>query len=265
MVVTNRVVPQQSTTSETELSFSKSAKYVQNNNLQNMFPEDDSGGQDYDDGYSSSDRGCCLRFLLSVRLFLIVMIMMVVVTTALTIWITSYTMNEQASLDQVKVIIENMNEKIGGFVNSQLLPAKYVADSIAEDYHNGFVDMAESIQYYLFTRVKQFGVTVTNLCFGEDGNNALYAYSVNADGSLMYVRKPEGSKFIMYKANMTTGEYYPDKVTTNITYVVANTDYYKESMIVHSQYVNGGFGAPYKGMCFLSYSNRINSNSYYST
>ncbi len=192
-------------------------------------------------------RNVFLNFILSIRLFLIAMITLVVLLTAVSIWVTAYTMNEQAALEQVDVIITNMNEKISSFVNSQLLPAKYVADTMVNDYYHGYIDMVDSIREYMFERIQTFGVTVTNFCFGERGYNTLYAYSVTADGNIVYVTKRQNERFIMYKANRTTGEYYPNLITTNITYSVFATDYYTESIALMKNYPTGAFGAPYKG------------------
>ncbi|KAG2374005.1 hypothetical protein C9374_011670 [Naegleria lovaniensis] len=209
------------------------------------------------DGDSNSDeslleghkkgRPFFLRALLSVRLFLIVVITIVVVLTALSIWITAFTVNEQTALEQVNVIIANMNEKISGFLQSQLLPAKQVAQLITDDYHNFKIDHDPTIRNYLFSKVKLFGVTNTNLVFGENGNNQMFAYSVNADSSLVWgVKLQQSTRFIISKANNETGEIYYDQIVSNISYVISATDYYKESIRIVQDYPTGGYGAPYK-------------------
>ena len=196
---------------------------------------------------NKKSRPFLLRMLLSVRLFLIVVITMVVVLTALSIWVSAFTVNEQTALEQVNVIISNMNEKISGFLQSQLLPAKQVAQLIADDYHNFKIDHDPSIRNYLFSKVKLFGVTNTNLCFGDGSNNQMFAYSVNVDNSLVWgVKLQQSTRFIISKANNETGEVYYDQVLTNISYVISNTDYYKESIRITQEYPTGAFGAPYK-------------------
>ncbi|EFC36463.1 predicted protein [Naegleria gruberi] len=192
-------------------------------------------------------RNSILSCILSIRLFLIAMITLVVLLTSVSIWVTAYTMNEQAAMEQVNIVIDNMNEKIATFVNGQLIPAKYVADSMVNDYHRGYIDLTDSIREYLFDRISTFGVSVTNLCFGEGGYNTLFAYSVYADGSITYGTKRQNENLFVYKANRTTGEYYIDKPTiNNMTYTIRNTDYYTESIALVDKYPNGAFGAPYK-------------------
>ena len=192
-------------------------------------------------------RNSILSCILSIRLFLIAMITLVVLLTSVSIWVTAYTMNEQAAMEQVNIVIDNMNEKIATFVNGQLIPAKYVADSMVNDYHRGYIDLTDSIREYLFDRISTFGVSVTNLCFGEGGYNTLFAYSVYADGSITFGTKRQNENLFVYKANRTTGEYYIDKPTiNNMTYTIRNTDYYTESIALVDKYPNGAFGAPYK-------------------
>ena len=199
------------------------------------------------EGNKKSGRPFLLRVLLSVRLFLIVVITIVVILTALSIWVTAFTVNEQTALEQVNVIISNMNEKMSGFLQSQLLPAKQVAQLLADDYHNFKIDHDPSIQKYLFSKVKLFGVTNTNLCFGDGSNNQMFAYSVNADNSIVWGAKlQQSTRFIISKANNETGEVYYDQVLTNVSYVISNADYYKESIRITQEYPHGAFGAPYK-------------------
>ncbi|KAF0982228.1 hypothetical protein FDP41_011683 [Naegleria fowleri] len=136
---------------------------------------------------------------------------------------------------------------MSGFLQSQLLPAKQVAQLLADDYHNFKIDHDPSIQKYLFSKVKLFGVTNTNLCFGDGSNNQMFAYSVNADNSIVWGAKlQQSTRFIISKANNETGEVYYDQVLTNVSYVISNADYYKESIRITQEYPHGAFGAPYK-------------------
>ncbi|KAG2377613.1 hypothetical protein C9374_009129 [Naegleria lovaniensis] len=189
-----------------------------------------------------------LRALLSVRLFLIVVITSVVIMTAISIWVAAFVVNEQTAMEQVNVIISNMNEKIASFMNSQLLPAKLVSKQMVADYHNSKIDLEPSIQPYLFSKVKLFGVTNTNLCLGEKGNNILYAYSMNADNSLVYgVKLQQGTTLTIYKANNETGVVNFNAVALNVTYFVDKTDYYQESLRIFRDFSEeGGFGDVYK-------------------
>ena len=202
---------------------------------------------------ANSNRNFLLKFILSIRLFLIIAIVLIVLMTAIPIWSAAYTMNEAAALEQVDVLITNMNEKIQAFMNGQLIPAKYIADSLADDYHNYHIDFADTVLTYLYQRIKTFGVTVTNFCLGEQGNNALYAFSADVKTkSLALAMKRQKGNFVVYAANMTTGLYNPNSYSTNITYAVGKTDYYMESIELMKMYPDGAFGAPYKGKCLVS-------------
>lgn len=189
-----------------------------------------------------------LRALLSVRLFLIFSITLLVIMTAISIWVAAFVVNEQTSMEQVNVIISNMNEKIASFMNSQLLPAKLVSKQMVADYHNFKIDLDPSIGPYLFTKVKLFGVTNTNLCLGEKGNNILYAYSMNSDNSLSWgVKLQEDINLVIYRASNETGIPDYNKVSLNVTYYVNKTDYYQESLRIFRDFSEeGGFGNVYK-------------------
>ncbi|KAG2393303.1 hypothetical protein C9374_006834 [Naegleria lovaniensis] len=186
-------------------------------------------------------RNPCLGFLLSIRLFLVLLIMGLVLVTAISIWIASYLMNQHAAVQSTKVLIDNINQKVSIFLDGYLNVAKSVAFTLSDDYHRFVVNTDHSIFTYHYNRLVQTSVTLMNLCFGENGMNGIYAL----DAKSYAVQNFNESKVVIVAVNFT-GASFTNKVLINIPYVVNKTDYYMESVRIFSVYPNGGFGQPYK-------------------
>ncbi|KAG2383123.1 hypothetical protein C9374_004460 [Naegleria lovaniensis] len=191
-------------------------------------------------------RPAILSCLLSVRLFLIVVITLVVLTTAVSIWLTSYLVNEQASLESVEILIQNINEKVHSFLNGQLVPAKQVADQVAYDYHYGYIDVADSIRNYLYSKLKVYEITLVNICFGNYGLNMLQTVTIGPVGQWVWAKKMPGENLLSWELDPNTGIITKPYVLNFTVYNVAKVDYYIESMSLLKDNPNGAFGNVYQ-------------------
>ncbi|KAG2374743.1 hypothetical protein C9374_010487 [Naegleria lovaniensis] len=208
-----------------------------------------------DEAYSEKaerrERNPVIACLLSVRLFIIVIITLLIALCIFSIWITSYVTSQHTALQNTQTLFKTMNVQVSNYLSSQIVPARSVAQTIADDYHNSVVGLNLNVMPYLSSKMKWFGVTGANLCLGEEGLSVLYAYSlsVSAQGTdiLLGAFQPNAnSRFLMFISNMDTGELYYDQMVRNISYVVSATDYYIDSVKMLKTNSEGGFGPVYK-------------------
>ncbi|EFC36954.1 predicted protein [Naegleria gruberi] len=193
-------------------------------------------------------RNPILGCLLSIRLFLILVITGLILLTVFSIWITAFEMNQVASIDNSKTTMKIMYEKVSNFLMSQLLPAKSMADTVAQDYHMftitpGFLAMKN----YLFTKMINFPITGANLCFGENNMSVIHAYNLNqfpTEQLFFAWQDTAANRFCMYSVNHTDANIMT--IARNITYVVAKTDWYMASVEMLKTNPNGGYGPVYK-------------------
>ncbi|KAF0975980.1 hypothetical protein FDP41_005307 [Naegleria fowleri] len=202
-------------------------------------------------GHNKTQRSKFMSFCLSVRLFLIIVITSVVLLTAVSIWLTSFVVNETYAMKSVNVIIDNINNKVVSFLSSQLLPAKQVAEEVANNYHYSYIDVVDSIRYYLFSKMKTFQITLVNLALAENGLNQLQALTWGLDAStqsmeLVYAKKMPGENFLTYVLNKETGVIDRPYFLNLTKYPIAYVDYYIESKQLFKKYPNGAFGSVYQ-------------------
>ncbi|EFC39887.1 predicted protein [Naegleria gruberi] len=192
-------------------------------------------------------RPLILGILLSVRLFLIIVIMSVVLLTALSIWITSYKVNQDQAMEAVNVLISNIREKVSNFLNSQLVPAKQVAQQMAYDYHNKYVKIDDSALPYVFSKMRVYNITLANLCYGEGGLNAMQAVTVDeTKGSFVWAKKNPGENFLTWILDSDTGAVVKSYGLILPAYPVGKMDYYVESLSLFQNYPQGAFGNVYQ-------------------
>ncbi|EFC36458.1 predicted protein [Naegleria gruberi] len=182
-----------------------------------------------------------LGIFLSVRLFLIIVITLLVIATALSIWIAAYKVNEQAALEAVSGIMTNINDKVRQFLDGQLVPLQVVSQQLRDDYQNGYIDTADGYLRYFYSKLKQNNITIVTLCLGENGADTLYGYT-GEDGIISTLRKRQGDKYLLKLATDENGDP-TSKIQLNITYVVPKRDFYLESaQFFTNGYPDGGFG-----------------------
>ncbi|KAG2386452.1 hypothetical protein C9374_002196 [Naegleria lovaniensis] len=200
---------------------------------------------------NKTQRSKFMSVCLSVRVFLIVVITSVVLLTAISIWLTSFVVNETYAMKSVKVIIDNINDKVVSFLSSQLLPAKQVAEEVANNYHYSYIDVVDGIRYYLFTKMKTYQITLVNLALAENGLNQLQALTWGLDPAtqsmaLVYAKKMPGENFLTYVLNTDNG-FIDRPYYLNLTkYPIAYVDYYIESKQLFQKYPEGAFGSVYQ-------------------
>nr|CAG4715104.1 unnamed protein product [Naegleria fowleri] len=197
------------------------------------------------------ERNPVIACLLSVRLLIIVVFTLLIVLSIFSIWLTSYLTSQNTALENMQTLVKTMNSKVSNYLSSQISPARSVAQTIADDYHNNVVGLNLNVMPYLSSKMKWFGVTGANLCLGEGGLSVLYAYSlaVSPQGTDMLqgaFQPNANSRFLMFIANIDTGELYYNQLVRNISYVVSATDYYIDSVKMLKSNPEGGFGPVYK-------------------
>ncbi|KAG2394204.1 hypothetical protein C9374_003968 [Naegleria lovaniensis] len=192
---------------------------------------------------SKKDRPLVLSTLLSVRLFLIVVITLLVVFTALSIWLAAYLVNEQTALESLNVLISNMNQKVEYFINGELKPMMSLAKELADDYNYNYIDANDNITNYMFAKINTYNLSIITLCFAEQGNDHLYGYGRETDNSLYYVRKRQQDSFLLkFPVDNVTGVINPT-FNLKVPYAVGKTLFYRESKAYLNLYPNGFFGS----------------------
>ncbi|KAL9643651.1 hypothetical protein ABK040_016103 [Willaertia magna] len=208
-----------------------------------------------------------LRHLLSFRVFIISVINALVIITVLSIWLTSYLMNSNASVKTTNMIVELTLEKVSALIYFELQKAKTASHMMAQNYNSKSISEREidQLRVYQFSLINLMPVSSMALAIGENGisNSHAIILSETPVFTLIWYEQENGGKLYSYNINSTTG--YKLNLRDVVDYNVTLTYFYAESMNLFRTYPNGAFGSVYvdiTGSVTLHYSSPIYNQTF---
>lgn len=113
--------------------------------------------------------GCC-----SMRLFIILLILILLIACFVFIWLASYIGSTQALNALSGDLISRVGEKVMTFMDSELSPYMKLTWTLADDFNNGIIGKSPSLKY-LFSRYRIYNPFAVGVFFPLE----LYTYLIS--------------------------------------------------------------------------------------
>ncbi|KAF0978701.1 hypothetical protein FDP41_002521 [Naegleria fowleri] len=192
--------------------------------------------------------GCC-----SMRLFIILLILILLIACSVFIWLASYIGSTQALNALSGDLISRVGEKVMTFMDSELSPYMKLTWTLADDFNNGIIGKSPSLKY-LFSRYRIYNPFAVGVFFPLE----LYTYLISGtppNEVLTFGYKPFNftGVTVMY-ANSTDGSLMGVFNNDTRPFIISQQEYWKRSFQLFNQLgVDGVFGEPYvvkdSGVC----------------
>ncbi|KAG2392180.1 hypothetical protein C9374_012432 [Naegleria lovaniensis] len=192
--------------------------------------------------------GCC-----SMRLFIILLILILLIACSVFIWLASYIGSSQALNALSGDLISRVGEKVMTFMDSELSPYMKLTWSIADDFNNGIIGRIPSLKY-LFSRYHIYNPFAVGIFFPLE----LYTYLISGtppNEVLTFGYKPFNftGVTVMF-ANSTDGSIIGVFNNDTRPFIITQQAYWTRSFELFNQLgVDGVFGEPYvvkdSGVC----------------
>ncbi|KAL9655673.1 hypothetical protein ABK040_002333 [Willaertia magna] len=206
-----------------------------------------------------------VRLVFSLKVFIMLIVFSLVVFTAFSIWITSYLMNSEASIESSNMITKVTLEKVSTLLAKELILAKKASNLMAFHYHSKLLDEnnPEPLRIFQYSMLHYFQISNLNLALGNvegvmSNTHVLLLTEFPCCSYVWYQQNSTSNFLYSYDVDMESGEI--TKYRDRVYYNVSSVDYYYKSIELFKTYPEGGFGDVYSditGSVSLYYSTPV--------